>query len=61
MESDDCGENWMAKRYFLPSGEQREHHPGLAYVQQVLVQTLKPGDMVIMDNLPAHGETRLPD
>lgn len=25
-----------------------------AYVEQVLVQTLKPGDIVIMDNLPAH-------
>jgi transposase len=26
----------------------------LAYVEQVLVPTLKPGDVVIMDNLPAH-------
>jgi transposase len=26
----------------------------LAYVEQVLVPTLKPGDLVIMDNLPAH-------
>jgi transposase len=26
----------------------------LAYVEQVLVQTLKPGDTVVMDNLPAH-------
>ena len=26
----------------------------LAYVEQVLVPTLQPGDMVIMDNLPAH-------
>ena len=26
----------------------------LAYVQQVLVPTLSPGDIVIMDNLPAH-------
>lgn len=25
-----------------------------AYVQQVLVPTLVPGDIVIMDNLPAH-------
>lgn len=25
-----------------------------AYVQQVLVPTLTPGDVVIMDNLPAH-------
>ena len=25
-----------------------------AYVQQVLVPTLLPGDIVIMDNLPAH-------
>ena len=25
-----------------------------AYVDQVLVPTLKPGDVVIMDNLPAH-------
>ena len=26
----------------------------LAYVEQVLVPTLQPGDVVIMDNLPAH-------
>lgn len=26
----------------------------IAYVEQVLVPTLKPGDIVIMDNLPAH-------
>ncbi len=26
----------------------------LAYVEQVLVPTLVPGDVVIMDNLPAH-------
>jgi len=26
----------------------------LAYVRQVLLPNLKPGDMVIMDNLPAH-------
>ncbi len=26
----------------------------LAYVEQVLAPTLRPGDMVIMDNLPAH-------
>lgn len=26
----------------------------LAYVSQVLVPTLKPGDTVVMDNLPAH-------
>lgn len=25
-----------------------------AYVQQVLIATLAPGDIVIMDNLPAH-------
>jgi len=25
-----------------------------AYVEQVLVPTLQPGDIVIMDNLPAH-------
>jgi len=29
----------------------------LAYVQQVLVPELKPGDTVIMDNLPAHKVT----
>ena len=29
----------------------------LAYVEQVLVPTLKPGDIVIMDNLPAHKPT----
>ncbi|WP_026870550.1 transposase, partial [Inquilinus limosus] len=26
----------------------------LAYVEQVLVPTLNPGDIVVMDNLPAH-------
>jgi transposase len=26
----------------------------LAYVEQVLVPTLSPGDVVVMDNLPAH-------
>ncbi len=26
----------------------------LAYVRQVLVPELKPGDIVVMDNLPAH-------
>ena len=26
----------------------------LAYVQQVLVPTLRPGDIVVLDNLPAH-------
>ena len=29
----------------------------LAYVEQVLVPTLKPGDIVVMDNLPAHKAT----
>ena len=29
----------------------------LAYVQQVLAPTLKPGDVVIMDNLAAHKST----
>ncbi len=29
----------------------------LAYVEQVLVATLKPGDIVIMDNLAAHKST----
>lgn len=26
----------------------------LAYTEQVLVPTLRPGDIVVMDNLPAH-------
>src|SRR3546814_9436154 len=26
----------------------------LAYVEQVLVPTLRPGDIVVVDNLPAH-------
>lgn len=26
----------------------------LAYVEQVLIPTLKPGDIVVLDNLPAH-------
>ncbi len=29
----------------------------LAYVEQVLVPTLRPGDIVVMDNLPAHKPT----
>ena len=31
----------------------------LAYVEQVLVPTLTPGDIVIMDNLPAHKSVAL--
>lgn len=31
----------------------------LAYVEQVLVPTLSPGDIVIMDNLPAHKPTAI--
>jgi transposase len=30
----------------------------LAYVEQVLVPTLEPDDVVIMDNLPAHKAAR---
>lgn len=30
-----------------------------AYVEQVLVPTLRPGDVVIMDNLPAHKGARI--
>ena len=33
----------------------------LAYVQQVLAPTLKPGDVVIMDNLAAHKSTPVKD
>ena len=33
----------------------------LAYVQQVLAPTLKPGDTVIMDNLAAHKSTPVRD
>ena len=25
-----------------------------AYIQQILVPTLRPGDIVVMDNLPSH-------
>jgi transposase len=31
----------------------------LVYVNQVLAPTLKPGDIVIMDNLPAHKSRRI--
>lgn len=31
----------------------------LAYVEQVLVPTLRPGDIVVMDNLPAHKPERI--
>jgi transposase len=33
----------------------------LAYIEQVLVPTLAPGDVVIMDNLPAHRSTGVRD
>jgi transposase len=33
----------------------------LAYVEQVLAPTLRPGDIVIMDNLPAHKRTGVRD
>ena len=33
----------------------------LAYVDQVLAPTLNPGDVVIMDNLPAHKSARIRD
>ena len=33
----------------------------LAYVQQVLDPTLKPGDVVAMDNLAAHKSTPVRD
>ena len=33
----------------------------LAYVQQVLAPTLRPGDVVIMDNLAAHKSTPVKD
>ncbi len=31
----------------------------LAYLRQVLVPTLKPGDVVVVDNLPAHKGRRV--
>ena len=31
----------------------------LAYVEQVLGPTLRPGDLVVMDNLPAHKGTAI--
>jgi transposase len=33
----------------------------LAYVEQILVPTLSPGDIVVMDNLPAHKPTAVRD
>lgn len=33
----------------------------LAYIEQVLVPTLAPGDIVIMDNLPAHRSATVRD
>jgi transposase len=33
----------------------------LAYTEQVLVPTLRPGDVVILDNLPAHKDTAIRD
>lgn len=31
----------------------------LAYVEQVLIPTLKPGDIVVMNDLPAHKPTAI--
>jgi transposase len=31
----------------------------LVYVEQVLVPTLQPGDLIVMDNLPAHRRARV--
>lgn len=31
----------------------------LAYIEQVLIPTLKPGDIVVIDNLPAHKPTEM--
>lgn len=33
----------------------------LAYVEQVLLPTLQAGDVVVMDNLPAHKTSGVPD
>ena len=33
----------------------------LAYVEQVLVPALEPGDIVVMDNLPAHRSAAVRD
>ena len=33
----------------------------LAYVEQLLVPSLKPGDIVVMDNLPAHRSAAVRD
>lgn len=33
----------------------------LAYVDQILVSTLRPGDIVVMDKLACHGSAAVPD
>jgi transposase len=35
-----------------------DHEVFQAYVRQVLVPSLRPGDIVVLDNLAAHGEAR---
>jgi transposase len=47
------------RRYDRADGARRRHARAafLAYVEQVLVPTLEPGDIVVMDNLPAHKPT----
>ncbi len=59
LENDDL------HRRTAPARHDRTHDPGWAdepggfqaYIEQVLVPTLRRGDTVIMDNLPAHKGT----
>jgi hypothetical protein len=47
----------MTARRRLPTHLRRNGAAFLAYVEQVLAPTLRPGDLVIMDNLPTHRRT----
>ena len=56
LEDDHIRRRAQARRHDGPDDARWSHerHAFLAYVEQVLGPTLKPGDVVVMDNLPAH-------
>jgi len=59
LEDDDLHGGSAPVRHDRTDGPRRADEPGRlqAYVEQVLVPTLRRGDTVIMDNLPAHKGT----
>ena len=47
----------------MPSGRRLDHHTAVfeAYLERVLVPSLRPGQVVVMDNLSAHKGSRVRD